>query len=193
MNIPDNYEIGIINSNGDLVGSGAIENNICPITIWGKNDIDNLVDGSLLGEFLRPVLYNTSTMKFENIVLNNIQDVISGNYLNDLLYFPDRIFEANATIDINNALINNNNNLTVLPNPCNENTIISYTLTENTNVTLQITDNLANEVARLVDNEFQQSGNYSYNLNSENLTNGIYYCNIITDNNIETVLILIIK
>ncbi len=193
INISDNYEIGIINSNGDLVGSGAIENNICPITIWGKNDIDNLIDGSLLGEFLKPVLYNTSTMKFENIILNNIQDVISGNYLNELLYFPDRLFEADATIDINNALINNNINLTVLPNPCNESTIISYTLTENTNVTLQITDNLANEVVRLVNNEFQQSGNYSYNLNSKNLTNGIYYCNIITDNNIETVLILIIK
>ncbi len=193
LDLTDNYEIGIINTKGDLVGSGAVENNICPITIWGKNDIDNKTDGSLLGEILSPVLYNTSTMKFEDIILNNIKDIITGNYLNELLYFTDRIIEADATIDINNSTINNNFNMAAIPNPCNENTVISYTLIENTNVTLQITDNLANEVVRLVNNEFQQPGNYNYNLNSENLTNGIYYCNIFTDNNIETILILIIK
>ncbi len=48
------------------------------------------------------------------------------------------------------------------PNPFNPRTVISYQLSTPDNVTLKIYDVLGNEVAVLVDNEWQEAGKYNY-------------------------------
>ena len=41
LNIPDGYEIGIVNGDGILIGAGAIQNRVCALTVWGKDILNN--------------------------------------------------------------------------------------------------------------------------------------------------------
>lgn len=71
------------------------------------------------------------------------------------------------------------------PNPFNPSTNILYTINptgESTEyVSLKVFDILGREVASLVD-EYQKAGNYSVIFNSNNLTSGIYFYELKTEN-----------
>jgi hypothetical protein len=71
------------------------------------------------------------------------------------------------------------------PNPFNPSTIIDYTIGNKNGasefVTLKVYDMLGQEVTTLV-NRYQTSGNYSVKFNSKNLTSGIYFYELKTDN-----------
>jgi hypothetical protein len=69
------------------------------------------------------------------------------------------------------------------PNPFNPSTIISYSLKENSNVTLKVFDLLGREVALLV-NEMQAAGvyNYEFNMTDYELTSGVYFYKLQTEN-----------
>ncbi|MEN8194684.1 MAG: T9SS type A sorting domain-containing protein [Bacteroidota bacterium] len=70
------------------------------------------------------------------------------------------------------------------PNPFNPSTRISYTVGSNDHtsefVSLKIFDILGREVAELV-NEIQSSGNYSIDFSDNNLSSGIYFYELKTD------------
>ena len=85
------------------------------------------------------------------------------------------------------------------PNPFNPTTIIKYSIpvvdenfSSTTNVTLKIYDILGKEIATLV-NEEKLSGNYSIEFNAKNLTSGIYYCRIISNNYSSTKKMILLK
>ena len=59
------------------------------------------------------------------------------------------------------------------PNPFNPSTTISFSIPTSEFVTLKVYDVLGREVATLV-NENLSAGNYSYNFDASNLTNGVY-------------------
>ncbi|MDP3150431.1 MAG: glucoamylase family protein [Ignavibacteria bacterium] len=80
------------------------------------------------------------------------------------------------------------------PNPFNPETIISYKLAANSFVTLKIFDVLGNQIAELV-NEMQSAGKYHTNFQSTdyNLSSGIYFYQLKTEQFIETKKMLILK
>jgi hypothetical protein len=80
------------------------------------------------------------------------------------------------------------------PNPFNPSTIINYQIPENSNVTLKVYDVLGKEVMTLV-NDFQSAGKYSVKMNStaQNLTSGIYFYTIKTNNFIQTKKMMLVK
>ena len=67
------------------------------------------------------------------------------------------------------------------PNPFNPWTMISYSIPQTSFVTLKVYDVLGNEVVTLV-NETKSAGKYDVNFNATNLSNGIYFYTIKTDN-----------
>ena len=67
------------------------------------------------------------------------------------------------------------------PNPFNPTTKISYSIPSNENVTLKIYNLLGSEVATLV-NEKQAQGSYEVSFNATDLTSGIYFYKITSDN-----------
>ncbi len=67
------------------------------------------------------------------------------------------------------------------PNPFNPSTIIRYSLPKNEFVTLKVYNILGKEIATLV-NQKQSSGTYEVNFNASNLTSGVYFYQISTDN-----------
>lgn len=63
------------------------------------------------------------------------------------------------------------------PNPFNPTTTIAYTLANESDVKITIYNSLGNEVSKVV-NDRQNSGNYSLNLNADNLASGVYFYRI---------------
>jgi hypothetical protein len=78
------------------------------------------------------------------------------------------------------------------PNPFNPITVIAFLLPEKQNVSLKVYDILGKEVVTLVDEELN-GGYYEKTFNAINLSSGIYFYRLITDNYNETKKMLLIK
>lgn len=78
------------------------------------------------------------------------------------------------------------------PNPFNPSTKIVFSLPVKSHVSLKVYDILANEIATLVNSE-KGKGNYEFNFNASNLTSGIYFYRLITDNFTETKRMILLK
>ena len=78
------------------------------------------------------------------------------------------------------------------PNPFNPSTTINYSLPESGNVTLKIFDILGQEVATLV-NKKQIQGNYEVKFNAGELSSGIYFYRLKTDNFSKTNKMMLLK
>jgi hypothetical protein len=78
------------------------------------------------------------------------------------------------------------------PNPFNPTTVISYSIPNDSKVTLKVFDILGREVTTLV-NEVKPAGTYQVNFNGNNLSSGIYIYSLITDKQIITKKMLLIK
>jgi len=72
----------------------------------------------------------------------------------------------------------NNNGISVYPNPYRDNAVVDYTLVESGSVKLSIYNSVGQRLNVLVD-EYKSAGNYKLNLNTLDLPNGIYSCEII--------------
>ena len=78
------------------------------------------------------------------------------------------------------------------PNPFNPTTIIKYSIAEKQFVTLKVYDVLGTEIATLV-NEEKLSGTYEVKFSSSNLSAGVYYYTIVTDNFVQTKKMILLK
>lgn len=78
------------------------------------------------------------------------------------------------------------------PNPFNPSTKINYDLPYDAKVTLKIIDLSGREVSTLV-NEFQMAGYYTFNFNSNNLSSGIYFYTLTSNDLVLTKKMLLLK
>jgi hypothetical protein len=78
------------------------------------------------------------------------------------------------------------------PNPFNPVTTVHYSLGNKQHVSLKVYDILGNEVANLV-NEEKETGSYKVEFDAGNLSSGIYYYTIITDNFMQTKKMILLK
>ena len=78
------------------------------------------------------------------------------------------------------------------PNPFNPSTTIEYALPKAGNVQLVVFNTIGQEVSRLMDG-YQVSGNYSIKFNANNLTTGVYFYRLKTDNFVSIKKMILIK
>ncbi|MDP1995089.1 MAG: T9SS type A sorting domain-containing protein, partial [Ignavibacteria bacterium] len=78
------------------------------------------------------------------------------------------------------------------PNPFNPSTVISWQMTAGSNVTLKVFDVLGNEVATLINNEFE-AGSHSVNFDASHLSSGIYFYTLKAESFIQTNKMLLLK
>lgn len=78
------------------------------------------------------------------------------------------------------------------PNPFNPSTKINFGLKKSTNVEINVYNILGNKVATLV-NEFKPAGNHSVLFNAKNLSSGIYFYKIVTNEFVQTRKMLMLK
>ena len=105
----------------------------------------------------------------------------------DSIYVPLRM----AATGINN-LENLKPTLTVTPNPISSNATISFKLKQQTRVRIEMYNITGNQV-KLIADEKHESGAYSYNLNIDELKQGIYILRLVTDSGAKTVKVNISK
>ena len=110
---------------------------------------------------------------------------VSGNQNTGTIYFddvrtasfsPTNVKEETGTIAPTEFSLQQN-----FPNPFNPSTQIKFSVPQTTDVKVFITDLLGREVATLV-NDNLVAGNYSVDFNANNLSSGIYFYTLITDN-----------
>lgn len=78
------------------------------------------------------------------------------------------------------------------PNPFNPSTKINFGLKKSSNVEINVYNILGNKVATLV-NEFKPAGNHSVLFNAKNLSSGIYFYKIVTNEFVQTRKMLMLK
>lgn len=84
-------------------------------------------------------------------------------------------------------------NISIYPNPFSDQLQISYELYDNTNTTINIID-LNGQIIHSFSQESMNAGTYDYTWNVDNnLQNGVYFAQIITDEQISTQKIILMK
>ncbi len=78
------------------------------------------------------------------------------------------------------------------PNPFNPSTQISYSLLNPGVTSLKVYNMLGEEVSELV-NQFQQRGNFTVDFNAENLSSGVYFYVLKSNNQVETKKMMLLK
>ena len=78
------------------------------------------------------------------------------------------------------------------PNPFNPSTTIDYTITEPGNIKIVIFDVLGREIKTLV-NEYKGAGRYKAVFSAGSLSSGVYYYQLITENNFKTRSMILLK
>ena len=119
------------------------------------------------------------------LVFDSFQFTYSANnvstgtyYLDDLriaTFDPTEVKQENDLIPDRFVLEQN------YPNPFNPSTEIKFSISKASNVKLIVTDILGREVATLVNDDLS-AGNYSINFNAQNISSGVYFYTLITDN-----------
>ncbi len=111
--------------------------------------------------------------------------VTDGGVQQDGFYVDDisiKYYDKITNVDNNNDVVINNYNLSQnYPNPFNGQTIISFELPVQSNVSLDVYDILGRHAASVV-NENLGAGKYTYNFNASNLSSGVYFYTLKTDN-----------
>ncbi len=113
---------------------------------------------------------------------------------------PDQYVERNFDLVVNSVGINNISSLAEsfslsqnYPNPFNPNTNINFAIPKSGNVSLKVYDILGNEVANLLNNEKLNSGSYKVDFNASQLSSGVYYYTLKTENFTDTKKMLLVK
>lgn len=89
-----------------------------------------------------------------------------------------------SIVKYKNEIVQDYNLKQNFPNPFNPSTLIEFSIPENNYVSLVIYNVLGNEVARLIDNQLLKAGYYSIDFNASrfNLSSGLYFYALITEN-----------
>lgn len=130
-----------------------------------------------------------------------VQDIIPGQYIDLTLLgiepftLPGRrmtLTDQITSIKHDEQLINSYMLGQNYPNPFNPSTTIGYYLPEGTNVELKLYDVLGNEIGTLV-NEFKSAGTYKIEFNAEQLSSGVYFYKIETNNFSQTKKMILLR
>jgi hypothetical protein len=107
---------------------------------------------------------------------------------NDIIYMSiNKNWETPLTIENSNKDISG---LSVFPNPSNEQTSIKFNLKSSNNVTIKVINLLGEEVLKM-NNEHVHSGNHNIQINSQQLSAGIYIINLTSGNHSESIKMIV--
>ena len=98
-----------------------------------------------------------------------IDDVRIGTTIDQILPSATKVIERNRVSSPHYFYLKQN-----YPNPFNNQTVIKFGLARDVHVCLDIYDLLGQKVKKIIDQDMR-AGNYSFSVNTENLSSGIYF------------------
>jgi len=172
-------EIGVY-ANGELVGSGVLEDGICGIAVWGDDPTTSEIDGALGGELLELKLLDENGLhpvQFEMLAGDNAYQ-IDGFWAIELI--DDAILPDEFGI------------VSAYPNPFNSRTVVKYALPEAGIVNLSVFDLNGRRVMEVA-SEQQEAGVHSVIVDGAVLVSGIYFVKLQTNEKISNWKIALMK
>ena len=172
-------EIGVY-ANGNLVGSGVIQNGRCGIAVWGDNPMTPEIDGALNGYVLEFLLQDGSgfhTCQVEPIS-GDLQYVTDGFQVVQLL----EIIEPPEQFGI----------MDVHPNPFNSTASLTYNLSEPARVKIALFD-ISGRLVKDILSDNGQAGVHTISVDGSELSSGIYIVQIYANERIAKRKLTLIK
>lgn len=141
----------------------------------------NLAGGSTTSSTYKTALWN-KTKNFTTLLFKNASHAIA-----ELIYTA-WLESTGVSSNSNTSQIVSNFN--VFPNPVQSSTTINFNLQKNSNVQLKITDITGKQV--FISNQFFESGEQHFDLETKDYKNGIYFCTLTTGNLSKSIRIAVI-
>ena len=166
-------EIGVFNSNGELIGSTVFENGFNAITVWGDDSqTKEAIEGIANGDVFTLQLWNNTQNKKQEIV---VESWFQGNdqYATDAI----AVIEKLAFIDGENQAYKLFQNY---PNPFNNATEISFYLPETTDVELVVYNSLGEVIEVMVSKQYE-AGKHIVSFETNILPSGTYFYKLISE------------
>mgnify|MGYP003957545435 CR=1 FL=1 len=153
-------EIGVY-TNGNLVGSGVIQEDKCGIAVWGNDPSTSEVDGALKGETLE-IRLNSGTESQAVII-----EMLSGDnhYITDG-FQAIRILDVQASPELFGIV-------DAYPNPFNSTTSLKINLPEAAKIDFTLYDITGRAVVEIASGHIK-AGMHSFALDGSSLTSGVY-------------------
>lgn len=115
---------------------------------------------------------------------------VGGNYTNvyfdNYSWIPTDVNETQGNFPVEYILEQN------YPNPFNPSTLIRFSIPENSFVSLKVYNVLGKEVSSIISEEMS-AGNYEVNFNASNLSSGVYFYKLETENFVKTNKMILMK
>jgi len=123
------------------------------------------------------------------------QTVRMYNYNNPSQYVEETFYVRRTTVGVTpvSSLVKDFSLSQNYPNPFNPTTNINFSIPKAQNVSLKIYDMMGREVASLINNEVLKAGEYKADFNAANLTSGVYYYALKTDEFVSTKSMILVK
>ncbi|MBS1493680.1 MAG: DUF1501 domain-containing protein [Bacteroidetes bacterium] len=165
---------------GDLVNQG----------VYGNNpDLVNLNNGNLNFQYDYRQVYSSVLKQLFAVSDQELLNILSNQYSTLPLIVPQQPIEGDEK-EKKDVLLSQN-----FPNPFNPATRISFTIKKESYVTLKVYNSSGKEVETLV-NGYKKSGVHSVTFDTtgkSGISSGVYFYKLISDNNIETKKMILIK
>ncbi|MEI6089054.1 MAG: fibronectin type III domain-containing protein [bacterium] len=121
IDAPDDSEIGLYNSNNQLVGSGVVEAGLVGITIIGDDEMTEITDGAKPKEILNAKILLANDSDLIDIETQAIASLIDGSKFDNIIYQKDEVLSANSKITSPTII---GDELSIYPNPTEKNIFI---------------------------------------------------------------------
>ena len=183
------YEVGVLNQDGQIIGSGKVSERVAAITVWGDNDMTLKKDGAAPGENLTVFLSENGDHRID-LDITSVKSMIFNKTPNDLKYRTDDIIMAKASLDDNSFV--DKTMLSCKPNPSNGETLVRFVLERRSDVSLELSS-LNGQLLEVLSQGNMKAGEHNIRLNGEKYSSGHYIIRLITDNDIEEEILIITK
>jgi len=139
------------------------------------------------------------TINLWDVATGNIIKTLKGHtdWVNSVIFSPEgstlasgssdgtirlwRITTSPNSVESSSINCNKAEIINIIPNPAQEHTKIVYFVSKPAYVSLSILDIFGREVIPIMHNTYKESGFHSFELNTTNLSAGIYFCQLIAE------------
>ncbi|MEI6091910.1 MAG: T9SS type A sorting domain-containing protein [bacterium] len=168
--LPDEYEIGAYNTNGELIGSGLVENGKAAVTIFADDENTYEIDGASADEAITFKAYNPKNDLYENFDCSEIQDIFSDKIITAVNYSTNAVLSAKAATELKTG---EDYNISIYPNPTKNKIELQINFSTTTDSDIKVYDLQGNELISAYKGNLPQ-GETKLQINCESLPNGTY-------------------
>ena len=170
ISVPDGSEIGVYDTQNELIGSGKIIDDLTYVTIWGDDLNTEEKDGGSENELLRIRLFDPAGNYISEIGSSDISEITGNTGTQAVLYKPDAVYMATAESDTDISL---NDEISIHPNPGNGRINVRYSIESASSIKFEIYD-ITGKMIYSSPSYYQQKGSHIEMIDIKDAQSGVY-------------------